>query len=193
MGPILRTGPSMERYLEAEISETRMAMGDTIGGWMIDFADLVFEQTPVAAATHAIGTAKHTRAERELSARAAGPGGLLISKVYNSYLQGLILQAYVVAIRFAIVLFWLTALAPFFVATVFDGLMQRKVKQAEFGSLRPATFTLAGILVIPIVSLPALYLTMPFSMSPLLAPAWAVVVAIPLSVLVSNSQPLFGR
>jgi hypothetical protein len=95
--------------------------------------------------------------------------------------------------RLAIVLFWLAALAPFFAATVFDGLMQRSVKQAEFGSLRPATFTLAGMLVIPILALPVLYLTLPFSLSPLLAPVWAAVVAIPLSVLVSNSQPLFGR
>jgi len=95
--------------------------------------------------------------------------------------------------RLAIVLFWFISLAPLLAATVYDGLMQRSVKQSEFGSLRPATFTLAGMLVIPIVSLPALYLTLPFHFSPLLAPVWAAVVAIPLSILVSNSQPLFGR
>lgn len=192
-GPLLRSGNSMETYLATEIHETRMAMGDTIGGWVLGFADGIFNHTPVAALTTNIAKAKHTDEEQRLSARVAGPGGEIMSKMYNSYLQGLILQAYVAAMRLAIVLFWMAALLPFFAATVFDGLMQRSIKQAEFGSLRPATFTLAGMLVIPIISLPVLYLTLPFSLSPLLAPVWAAVVAIPLSVLVANSQPLFGR
>jgi hypothetical protein len=34
---------------------------------------------------------------------------------------------------------------------------------------------------------------LPFSLSPLLAPAWAALVALPLSILVANSQPIFGR
>lgn len=192
-GPLLRSGDNMEAYLTTEIHETRVAMGETIGGVVLSFADGIFNQTPVAALTSNIAKAKHTAAEQRLSARVAGPGGKIMSKMYNSYLQGLIMQAYVATTRLAIVLFWLAALAPFLASTVFDGLMQRSVKQAEFGSLRPATFTLAGMLVIPILALPVLYLTLPFSLSPLLAPVWAAVVAIPLSVLVSNSQPLFGR
>lgn len=192
-GPMLRSGPSMEAYLATEIHETRMAMGDTLGGLVLTFADGIFTQTPVAALTANIAKVKHTEVEQRLSARVAGPGGEIMSKLFNSYMQGLIMQAYVATMRLAIVLFWIAALLPFFVATVYDGLMQRSVKQAEFGSLRPATFTLAGMLVIPILALPALYLTLPFSLSPLLAPVWAAVVALPLSILVSNSQPLFGR
>lgn len=191
--PLIRTGPSMEEFLTAEIRETRQAMGDHVGGLVVSFADGLFRQTPLAAIAASATTAQHSAEDRKLSANVAGPGGEIMSKLYNSYLQGLVMQAYVVAMRLAIVLFWLAALAPLFVATVYDGLMQRKVKQAEFGSLRPATFTLAGMLVIPVLALPALYLTLPFSLSPLLAPAWAAVVAVPLSLLVSNSQPLFGR
>ena len=192
-GPLLRSGASTETYLAEEIRQTRLAMGDTVGDLVLSFADATFHRTPIEALAASVGRAKHTQAEQRLSARVAGPGGEIMSRMYNSYLQGLIMQAYVATMRLAIVLFWLAALAPFLVATVFDGLMQRSVKQAEFGSLRPATFTLAGMLVIPVVSLPVLYLTLPFSMSPLLAPVWAAIVAIPLSLLVSNSQPLFGR
>lgn len=192
-GPLLRSGPSMEAYLAKEINETRLAMGETAGGLVLSFADGIFTETPIAALTRNVAKVKHTEEEQRLSARVAGPGGEIMSKMYNSYLQGLIMQAYVATMRLAIVVFWIAALLPFFVATVFDGLMQRSVKQAEFGSLRPATFTLAGMLVIPILALPVLYLTLPFSLSPLLAPVWAAVVALPLSVLVSNSQPLFGR
>lgn len=115
----------------------------------------LFRQTPLAAIAASATTAQHSAEDRKLSAKVAGPGGEIMSKLYNSYLQGLVMQAYVVAMRLAIVLFWLAALAPLFVATVYDGLMQRKVKQAEFGSLRPATFTLAGMLVIPVLALPA--------------------------------------
>jgi hypothetical protein len=192
-GPLLRSGPSMESYLRSEVSETRSAMGDTLGDMVTQFADGLFNHTPIASATSGLAKAKHTKEERRLSARVAGPAGEIMSSVYNSYLQGLIMQAYIVAMRLAIVLFWLVALAPMFIATVYDGLMQRSVKQAEFGSLRPATFTLAGMAVIPVLVLPAIYLTLPFPLSPLLAPVWAALVALPLSVLVSNSQPLFGR
>jgi hypothetical protein len=192
-GPLIRSGPSMETYLTQEVAETRLAMGEKVGNLVVAFADDLFTQTPLAAIAVSVASAKHSKADRDLSIKVAGPGGEIMSKLYNSYLQGLIMQAYVLAMRFAIVLFWFATLAPLFVATVYDGLMQRKVKQAEFGSLRPATFTLAGMLVIPILALPVVYLTLPFSMSPLLAPAWAAVVAIPLSVLASNSQPLFGR
>ncbi|MEJ8838112.1 DUF4400 domain-containing protein [Ramlibacter sp. AN1133] len=192
-GPLLRSGSSMEGYLATEIRETRGVMGETVGAAVLSFADGLFTQTPVAALTTNLARAQHSEQERRLSARAAGPGGEILSRMYNSYLQGLIMQAYVAAMRLAIVLFWLAALAPLFAATVFDGLMQRSIKQAEFGAIRPATFTLAGMLVIPILASPVLYLTLPFSLSPLLAPVWAAVVALPLSILVSNSQPLFGR
>jgi len=193
VAPLLRSGASSESYLAAEIAQTRQAMGGTVSALVFALADATFHGTPVANVASAVIEAQHTRAQQRLSARVAGPGGEIMSRLYNSYLQGLVMQAYVATMRLAIILFWLAVLAPFFAATVFDGLMQRAVKQAEFGSLRPATFTLAGMLVIPILALPALYLSLPFSMSPLLAPLWAAVVALPLSLLVSNSQPLFGR
>ena len=192
-GPLMRSGPSMEEFVRSEIRDTRIAMGDTIGGLVVEFADGLFRQTPVAVVTRQLSRAKHNEAERRLSREIGGPAGEAVSKLYNSYMQGLIMQAYVLTMRLAVVGVWLAFLLPMFVATVFDGLMQRAVKQAEFGSLRPATFTLAGLLVIPVLSLPVLYLTMPFPLSPLLAPAWAAFVALPLSVLISNSQPLFGR
>lgn len=191
--PLMRSGPSMEEFVRSEIQDTRAAMGDSIGTLVVDFADGLFRQTPVAAVTQQMSRAKHNAAERRLSREIGGIGGEVVSKLYNSYMQGLIMQAYVLTMRLAVLIFWMLFLLPMFAATVFDGLMQRAVKQAEFGSLRPATFTLAGLVVIPLLSLPVLCLTMPFPLSPLLAPAWAAVVALPLSILISNSQPLFGR
>lgn len=193
LGPIFRTGDAMLDFADAEVRQTQEAMGQTLGHAMIRVADTLFEQTPVSAGAMTLRKVKLSRAEQQLSQAVAGPIGEISSKVFNSYLQGIVLQAYVLTIRLAILVFWGVFLLPMLAATVFDGIMQRSVKRAEFGSLRPATFTLAGVLVIPMLSLPLLYLTMPFSLSPLLAPMWAAVVALPLSVLISNSQPLFGR
>ena len=191
--PLLRSGPSMEAYLRSEIEETRTAMGENITRLALSLADAMLRQGPAAVLMAVVAQAQHTPEEQQLGARVAGPGGAAASSLFNSYLQGLVLHAYVAAIRAALVLFWAAALAPLLVASIYDGLMQRRVKQAEFGSLRPATFTLAGMLVIPIVSFPVLYLTLPISVSPALAPLWTALVAWPLSILVANSQPLFGR
>ncbi len=193
IGPMLHSSEQSDVFLRAEIRETRLAMGDRLGGMVISFADGIFNNTPISLVAAELKAVQHTKAQQELSARAGGPGGEMASQMYNRYLQGLVRQAYVVAMRLAIVGFWLAALLPIFIAAVYDGLTQRSVKLAEFGSMRPATFTLAGMVVIPILALPVLYLTLPFHLSPLLAPIWAATVALPLSVLVSNSQPLFGR
>jgi hypothetical protein len=192
-GPILRTGEAMEGFVAGEVAQTRLAMGDTIGGWVVSIADKFFDGSPVAFANRVVERAQHTRDEQRITRKIAGGVGVSVSNAYNSYLQGLILQSYVLTMRLAIVAFWALFLLPMLVATVFDGLMLRAIKRAEFGSIRPATFTLAGLLVIPMLTLPVLYLTMPFTLSPLLAPVWAAIVALPLSLLVSNSQPLFGR
>lgn len=193
VAPMLRTGDSMERFVTAEIAQTRAAMGERVGNGVVSFANGLFENTPLKGVMVAANKASLTDKERQLSIKVAGVGGAVMADLFNSYMSGLVLQSYVVAMRLAIVMIWLVFLLPFFVAAVYDGLMQRSVKMAEFGTMRPATFTLAGMIVIPIVAMPVVYLVMPFTMSPLLAPVWAACVALPLSVLISNSQPIFGR
>jgi hypothetical protein len=84
-------------------------------------------------------------------------------------------------------------LAPMLIAAVFDGYMMRKVKRAEFGMIRPATFSIAAALIIPAMCLPLVYMVLPLPMNPLVAPLWALVVVFPLSMLVANMQPIVGR
>lgn len=176
-----------------EIRQTREALGDTVAEKVVNFAGALFEDTPLGMVAQLAKTAKHTKEESRLSKQVAGPGGEIMTSLYNSYLQGLVLEAFVVAMRFAIAMVWIILLAPMLFASVFDGFMQRRIKRAEFGAIRPATFAVAGMFVIPLLFGPLIYLVLPFSMSPLVAPVWALIVAIPLSVLVSNMQPLFGR
>lgn len=193
VGPLMRTGTSMEQFVKSEIRQTREALGETVATNVVGFAAGVFEGTPLGMISQTANGLKHSKEDQALGARVAGPTGIALSSMYNSYLQGLMFQAYVMAMRFAIVMVWIVILAPLLFASVYDGFMQRKIKRAEFGALRPATFALAGLFVIPLLVLPLVYLVVPFSISPLLTPAWALVVVLPLSVLVSNMQPLFGR
>jgi hypothetical protein len=193
IAPFMRNGASMEAFVVDEVRQTREALGPRVGDFIVTFANGIFQDTPLGMAAQTAKSAQHTKEEIALAKRVAGPGGEMMSNVFNSYLQGLILQSYVVAMRLAIVLIWFVVLAPLLAASVYDGFMQRRIKRAEFGAIRPATFTVAGMFVIPLLALPMVYLVTPFNLSPLLAPLWGLIVAIPLSLLVSNMQPLFGR
>lgn len=193
LSPLLISSTKMDAYVTDEVAKTRFALGDRVGDFVVTFANGVFVSTPLGVLAKTAQTARHSQSDVALAKSAAGPGGVMMSSVFNNYLQGLVMQTYVVTMRLAIVLIWLVVLAPMLGASVFDGFMQRRIKRAEFGAIRPATFTVAGLLVIPLLALPMMYLVLPFSLSPLLAPMWALIVAFPLSVLVSNMQPLFGR
>ena len=191
--PMVRSGDEMQAFVDAEVSQTRQALGPTVGEFVVSFADSVFDESPLGELARVARNTKYTRAETELSTTVAGPGGEVMSKLFNRYLQGIVWQTYVVAMRMAIVFVWLLVLSPFLIAAIHDGFMNRRIKLAEFGVIRPATFSIASFFVIPLLMLPLIYLVVPFSLSPMLAPGWALILAMPLSLLVSNMQPIFGR
>jgi len=193
LGPLMRSGTSMEAFVKTEIEQTRSAFGPTVAEYVVGFANGIFEATPLGMVAATAQGRKLTKEEQKQSGDIGGPVGAVAASVFNSYLQGLALQSFVVAMRFAIAMVWIVTLAPMLAASVYDGFMQRRIKRAEFGAIRPATYTVAGFFVIPLLALPAMYLVLPFTISPLLAPAWALIVSLPLSLLISNMQPLFGR
>lgn len=193
LGPLMRSGTSMEAFVKTEIEQTKSAFGPTVAEYVVGFANGIFEATPLGMVAATAQGRKLTKEEQKQSGDIGGPVGAVAASVFNSYLQGLALQSFVVAMRFAIAMVWIVTLAPMLAASVYDGFMQRRIKRAEFGAIRPATYTVAGFFVIPLLALPAMYLVLPFTISPLLAPAWALIVSLPLSLLISNMQPLFGR
>jgi hypothetical protein len=191
--PMLRSGDDMQAFVDNEVNQTRQALGPTVGAFVLHFADSVFDESPLGEIARMARNTKHSRADAELSMQVAGPGGEVMSKLFNGYLQGIVWQTYVVAMRLAIVCVWLLVLSPLLIAAIHDGFMNRRIKRAEFGVIRPATFSIASFFVIPLLMLPLIYLVIPFSLSPMLAPGWALILAMPLSLLVSNMQPIFGR
>lgn len=121
-----------------------------------------------------------------------GPG-VALAVSFNKYIEGMVQLSYIAVIRLMILVVWSAVLAPVFIAAVIDGFAQRAIKRAEFGAIRPAAYTLTSLIVIPLSMGPVLYLVIPFSISPLITPMWALVTALPLALMVSNMQPIFGR
>ncbi len=188
--PLLREGPALEAFASGELALTRQVFGAATGAWLDRRAGLVYRlYTPA-------GTVARARIEGEGMARTRrvvpGPGTSM-TLTYNSYVQGLVLNLYVACLRALIVLLWLLVLLPVFAAAVIDGFVQRAIKRAEFGAIRPAAFSIASLVVIPLAMAPLLYMVLPIPVTPLVAPLWALALVLPLSWLVSNSQPVFGR
>ena len=95
LGPVMRSGTSMEQFVKTEIHQTREALGETVAARVVGFASGIFIGTPLGMISQTANGLKHSKEERDLGGRVAGPVGLAMSSMYNSYLQGLMLQAYV--------------------------------------------------------------------------------------------------
>lgn len=190
LNPLLRNHESMERFVVTEMSLTRSTFGDRTADWLSERASIVYNvYTPagsVAAAT--------VRGEDMRRTMRVVPGpGVAATKAFNGYVEGLVLNFLVAVHRFFIFLIWFLVLAPVFVASVIDGLVQRAIKRSEFGAIRPAAYSVTSMTVIPMAMAPLIYLALPLPITPLVSPLWALLMIMPLSAMVSNMQPIFGR
>ena len=188
--PIMRNGPAMEAFVERELALTRQTFGDSTTDKLQAQAQLVYSlYTPAASLADSIVRGKDMDLTRAITA----DPGVAFTKRFNSYIQGLVLNLFVIVLRFFMFLIWLVILFPIFIASAIDGFVQRAIKRAEFGAIRPAAYTITSIVVVPLAMAPLVYLVLPLPVSPLISPVWALVLILPLSAMVSNMQPIFGR
>jgi uncharacterized membrane protein len=193
INPFVRRGESMERYVVSEIEATQAAFGPRIGGWIVDQADLLFRETPVKYAANVARAGTVTGEERRRHEKAMGDGAKVLIGVANGIFTGFLQSMYVLCLRFMILLIWFGVLAPVLIAAVVDGFGQRAIKRYTFGSMRPAAFSLLSMIIVPFVFAPLFYLSAPWSVDPSIVPVWVLVGCVPLSLLISNTQPVFGR
>jgi hypothetical protein len=191
--PLFRSGPEMALFAQREIEVTHEALGEKLGGGITRYAYTLFDQSPIQTVVKGLNTARQVEQKDRRATELMGSGAKMISGTFDVYTSGLLYEAYIVCVRFMVVLAWLAILAPFLAVAAYDGFKQRAIKFEEFGKLRPSMYTMAGMVVIPMLAAPLIYLVLPFSVNPLLAPVWAACVALPLSLLVANMQPIFGR
>lgn len=188
--PVVRDGASMEAFVERELALTRTTFGEETGARLQKQASLVFEfYMPSGQLSGAVIKGR----DMDLTQQVVPGPGVAITNLFNSYVEGLVLNLFIVALRFFIFLVWFLVLLPVFVAAVVDGFAQRAIKRAEFGAIRPAAYSVMSMFVIPMTMAPLIYLVIPIPVTPLISPMWALLMLLPLSLLVSNMQPLFGR
>lgn len=188
--PVMKNGAAMESFVRHELEVTKLTFGAKTGAWIEQKADVVFRfYTPAAS----VKTAAVDREGLDRTRRVVSGPGVALFKNFNAYIYGLVLNMFVAVMRMFIFAVWLLVLCPVFVAAVIDGFVQRSIKRAEFGAIRPAAHSVAKFIVIPLFVAPILYFVLPLPISPLSSPMWALIMVLPLSALVSNTQPIFGR
>lgn len=190
LNPLLRDSRSMEVFVAKEVTLTQSVFGRGTTAWMKEHASLAYRI--YSPAEHLDAAAIRGEAMRRTARVVPGPG-VAITKAYNSYVERLVLNIYIVILRVLNFLVWFLLLFPVFVAAGVDGLVQRAIKRSEFGAIRPAAYALTSGLVIPMIAAPMVYLVVPIPVTPLVAPLWALLMIFPLSAMVSNMQPIFGR
>ena len=187
--PFWRTGAAMDTYVSQEMRQTRETFGQKVTTELATKAAFVFQFLP----SESVSSAK-IEGEGMRRTQLVVPGaGVALADSFNKYVEGLVQLSYIAVVRSFILLVWSVVLAPVLIASVIDGFAQRAIKRAEFGAIRPAAYTLTSIVVVPLAMLPFLYLVFPFPVNPLVTPVWALVIALPLALMVSNMQPIFGR
>jgi len=189
LSPLVRDSKSMESYVATELQMTRDTFGNDVADWLENKAALVYRMMPSDELERVQIKGEGMRRTKQVV-----PGaGVAVTVAFNNYVQGLVTNLFVATLRMFIVMVWLFVLAPVFLASLVDGFSQRAIKRAEFGAIRPAAFALTSIMVVPMSMAPLIYLVTPMTISPLATPMWALLIALPLALMVSNMQPIFGR
>jgi hypothetical protein len=99
----------------------------------------------------------------------------------------MMLQLYGLFYRGFLMLHWMWYVGIFLVAAFVDGLARRAIKRDVLAVNDPIKFAIAFHTLIFIVFSPFAYLLLPAAVTPWFMPAWAVLVALPMSSAIANA------
>lgn len=193
-GPLYKTPKQMHEFVREEAAVTVKALGKTWGGGIVARSAKIFQSAPVQMGTlifHSGEFDPEKMGNQNVIYKSWGTQIFL--NLANKMMAGWGAMLFIMSIRFMIILSWFGLLAPMIIAACIDGVSQRKIKFFNFRSIRPATYTLLSFFVIPFALGPLIYLVVPFAISPAYIPVITSVMLLPLSLLLANSQPLFGE
>lgn len=106
----------------------------------------------------------------------------------SKYVANLFLSLYDTIFRFTQLFYWFAFATPFIVAATFDGLMQRKIRLANFQYSSPVIYNTMWHFLIAFVSLTVMYCNSPFDMPSSVFPVIVFVVSISIRMLLANMQ-----
>lgn len=187
--PVFATPSSVWNAIQAESVLVGQAFGNDSAVATIKSAQSIYNAAFVS--TGFVRGLDGLYVSKEQQARDSTPFANLnnnFAAITNNWLECFALMVFAGLIRFIILLGWLPYLLPFLLALVVEGLVRRKIKRATFAQQNTALFAMAAHVGVFMLFLPIFYLLLPFPISPLFLPMWALIGAIPVVVLIGNSQ-----
>lgn len=178
--------------ISREVEMTRAVFGDEKTETIVDSAKGVYGTAFVKSGLIADLNKTHFSQADYRKAHALSGALKHFGTITNSYFGSMVINLYGMMIRLFIVWHWLAFVGPFLIACVVDGYMTRAKKLAEFAYQNPSAFSLAAHVLLWIIFFPVMYLVAPIPVTPLFVPIWALVMALPVAVMLSNSQRIFG-
>lgn len=194
LGPLYKSPSEMHEFVREEARVTVNALGPKWGGGVVKKSIDLMKSAPLQMGAHIFKSGEvdvEKMGESNFIYRSWGTQ--IMAAMGNRAMSGWGAMLFVMSIRLMIVLSWFLLLSPMIIAACVDGIGQRKIKFFNFKSIRPATFSLLSLVVIPFALGPLIYLVVPFSISPAYIPLITSFMLIPLSLLFANSQPMFGE
>jgi hypothetical protein len=193
IAPMFIGAQRMQSQLEREIAGMRQVFGVGISNVIVRGANSAHAVFSEFGGDDAILGQVHTQKQREDAKKYMSVTGELLADTADAYFNSLAIQAYSMALRLLAVAAWLILLSPFIVAAVVDGVSARNAKLSEFGYQNPTAFAIAIHTVILLSGLPLLYVTLPFAITPMFMPWWALLSALPAAFAISHAQPILTR
>ncbi|QXW20157.1 DUF4400 domain-containing protein (plasmid) [Comamonas aquatica] len=194
LSPFIRTPEQMREFVREETRVTISSLGSSWGGGVVRKSIQLFQTAPVQMGKYLFdsGTYDVEEKSKENFLYKAWSMQVMLS-IGNKVMSGWGAMMYIMSIRIMIVLSWALLLAPMLIAACVDGIGQRKIKFFNYKSIRPATFSVLSLIIIPFAMAPLFYLVVPFAVSPAVLPLITSFMLLPLSLLFANSQPMFGE
>lgn len=192
--PLVLSQDGQIARIKDEISSIKLAFGTAKADEIVSDSSGIYRRlfidTKVLTEENKLYTKSDDR-EGTVGGFTAAPARSM-SNLTNGYLRALSVNVYGLFIRWNIFLHWSIFILPFIMAAFVDGFVTRKIKFAQFGFISPMAYSFSMHIILFLTFIPLLYLVMPLPITPYFMPTWAMIMAFPINMLVSNTQRLFN-
>jgi hypothetical protein len=192
--PLLLATDGQVVRIKSEVSSIRSVFGDLKTDEIVGSASTsyqsMFIKSGILTEQNKLYT-KQAEPGNRFSSLVSKPSQAL-SSVSNGYLRALSINVYGIMVRWGIILHWLLFIFPFIAAAFSDGFVTRKIKFTEFGFISPMAYSMSLHLIVFMLFVPLLYLVAPLPVTPYFMPGWAMLMALPINLMVANTQRLFN-
>lgn len=184
-----------ERHIQAVAAQELALMQQALGK---SEANEIVRQTNSSYSDIFIdsGIVSSLRSKTSFDSDSMGAGSVVGGTIHrfttlmSNYLYSAIMMCYIGLLRINILFQWLPFILPFLAAAVIDGVIQNMILNSSVRVSNPVKFKLATHALVLSLALPIVYLFLPFAISPFIILIWALLVALPLMMSISQMSPL---